>query len=90
MYPVALRATGPTKPSRMRPFPPIATETSYGDILMSAAAAIPHPGTRIKAEVIPPGMSVTKAAQLMGVGRPAWLSRSEKTDPLLKTSDAEN
>jgi addiction module HigA family antidote len=32
---------------------------------------IPHPGTRIRAEVIPPGMSVTKAAQLIGVGRPA-------------------
>jgi addiction module HigA family antidote len=32
---------------------------------------IPHPGTRIKAEVIPAGMSVTKAAQLIGVGRPA-------------------
>jgi addiction module HigA family antidote len=32
---------------------------------------VPHPGTRIKAEVIPTGMSVTKAAQLMGVGRPA-------------------
>lgn len=31
----------------------------------------PHPGKRIKAEVIPQGMSVTKAAQLMGVGRPA-------------------
>jgi addiction module HigA family antidote len=31
----------------------------------------PHPGARIKAEVIPAGMSVTKAAQLMGVGRPA-------------------
>lgn len=33
--------------------------------------ACPHPGVRIKAEVIPPGMSVTKAAELMGVGRPA-------------------
>ena len=32
---------------------------------------IPHPGIRIRAGVIPPGMSVTKAAQLMGVGRPA-------------------
>ena len=32
---------------------------------------IPHPGTRIKADVIPKGMSVTKAAELMGVGRPA-------------------
>ncbi|MEY9124252.1 HigA family addiction module antitoxin [Bradyrhizobium yuanmingense] len=31
----------------------------------------PHPGLRIKAEVIPTDMSVTKAAQLMGVGRPA-------------------
>lgn len=31
----------------------------------------PHPGERIKSEVIPTGMSVTKAAQLMGVGRPA-------------------
>jgi addiction module HigA family antidote len=38
---------------------------------MSAVSDIPHPGTRIKAEVIPKGMSVTKAAQLMGVGRPA-------------------
>jgi addiction module HigA family antidote len=32
---------------------------------------VEHPGTRIKAEVIPRGMSVTTAAQLMGVGRPA-------------------
>jgi addiction module HigA family antidote len=38
---------------------------------MSTLADVPHPGTRIKAEVIPDGMSVTKAAQLMGVGRPA-------------------
>lgn len=30
-----------------------------------------HPGSRIRAEVIPLGMSVTKAAKLMGVGRPA-------------------
>ncbi|MEW9572747.1 HigA family addiction module antitoxin [Rhodanobacter sp. Si-c] len=30
-----------------------------------------HPGSRIRAEVIPRGMSVTKAAKLMGVGRPA-------------------
>lgn len=32
---------------------------------------IAHPGLRIKNEVIPNGMSVTKAAQLMGIGRPA-------------------
>lgn len=32
---------------------------------------VPHPGFRIKAEVIPAGMTVTKAASLMGVGRPA-------------------
>jgi addiction module HigA family antidote len=38
---------------------------------VSPPTDIPHPGTRIKAEVIPAGMSVTKAAQLMGVGRPA-------------------
>src|ERR1700730_5671671 len=38
---------------------------------MSIPVDVPHPGTRIKIEVIPPGMSVTKAAQLMGVGRPA-------------------
>jgi addiction module HigA family antidote len=38
---------------------------------MSTVADAPHPGTFIKAEVIPPGMSVTKAAQLIGVGRPA-------------------
>lgn len=32
---------------------------------------VPHPGVRIKAEIIPTGMSVTKAAELIGVGRPA-------------------
>ncbi|TAY24446.1 addiction module antidote protein, HigA family [Rhizobium ruizarguesonis] len=32
---------------------------------------VPHPGTRIKAEVIPKGMSVTRAAEFVGVGRPA-------------------
>ncbi len=32
---------------------------------------VPHPGSRIRAEVIPRGMSVTKAAALIGVGRPA-------------------
>lgn len=32
---------------------------------------VPHPGLRIKAEVIPAGMTVTKAASLIGVGRPA-------------------
>ena len=38
---------------------------------MSALIDIPHPGKLIRAEIIPPGMSVTKAAQLIGVGRPA-------------------
>jgi addiction module HigA family antidote len=38
---------------------------------MPEPADVPHPGTRIKAEVIPAGMSVTKAAQQIGVGRPA-------------------
>src|SRR5271169_4658937 len=38
---------------------------------MSTPVDVLHPGTRIKAEVIPSGMSVTKAAELMGVGRPA-------------------
>lgn len=38
---------------------------------MTVPTNIPHPGVRIKAEVIPPGMSVTKAAELIGVGRPA-------------------
>jgi addiction module HigA family antidote len=32
---------------------------------------IQHPGPRIRAEVLPQGISVTKAAELMGVGRPA-------------------
>src|SRR5438045_3148786 len=31
----------------------------------------PHPGEYIKAEVIPKGLSVKKAAELIGVGRPA-------------------
>ena len=38
---------------------------------MTTPYDVPHPGTRIKTEVIPPGLSVKKAAQLMGVGRPA-------------------
>jgi addiction module HigA family antidote len=38
---------------------------------MMESENVPHPGARIKSEVIPPGMSVTKAAQLIGVGRPA-------------------
>ncbi len=33
--------------------------------------AVQHPGERIKIEVIPKGMPVKKAAELMGVGRPA-------------------
>jgi len=32
---------------------------------------VSHPGERIRAEVIPQKMSVTRAAQLIGVGRPA-------------------
>ena len=38
---------------------------------MAGLDGVSHPGTRIRAEVIPRGMSVTKAAQLLGVGRPA-------------------
>lgn len=38
---------------------------------MIESTNVPHPGVRIKTEVIPAGMSVTKAAELMGVGRPA-------------------
>jgi addiction module HigA family antidote len=30
-----------------------------------------HPGEYIRAEVIPPGMSVKKAAEMLGIGRPA-------------------
>lgn len=38
---------------------------------MSVFEDVPHPGMRIKTEVIPSGMSVTDAAKLIGVGRPA-------------------
>ncbi|WP_426994024.1 HigA family addiction module antitoxin [Methylomonas sp. CM2] len=38
---------------------------------MSKSTRMQHPGIRIKSEVIPPKMSVTKAAQIIGVGRPA-------------------
>jgi addiction module HigA family antidote len=38
---------------------------------MSTISRLPHPGRFIKAEVIPAGMPVTKAAALLGVGRPA-------------------
>jgi len=38
---------------------------------MANELEVQHPGARIKAEVIPEGISVTKAAALIGVGRPA-------------------
>lgn len=38
---------------------------------MAINVDVPHPGVRIRAEVIPPKMTVTKAAELIGVGRPA-------------------
>lgn len=38
---------------------------------MSTTEKTPHPGERIRNEVIPSGMSVTRAAELIGVGRPA-------------------
>jgi addiction module HigA family antidote len=38
---------------------------------MSLVGDVRHPGIRIRTEVIPRGMSVTEAAQLIGVGRPA-------------------
>lgn len=41
------------------------------DHTLSTGDNVPHPGIRIRAEVIPRGMSVTKAAKLIGVGRPA-------------------
>ena len=38
---------------------------------MSKSPDIDHPGQYVRAHVIPEGMSVTKAAETMGVGRPA-------------------
>ncbi len=38
---------------------------------MAARRPVPHPGTWIRSAVIPEGMSVSRAARLMGVGRPA-------------------
>lgn len=38
---------------------------------MTEVRKVRHPGMWVKADVIPAGMSVTKAAQLMDVGRPA-------------------
>lgn len=38
---------------------------------MSKTVELLHPGRFIKAEIIPPGMSVTNAAKIIGVGRPA-------------------
>jgi addiction module HigA family antidote len=38
---------------------------------MDSNSGVTHPGVRIKHEVIPKGMSVTEAARLLGVGRPA-------------------
>ena len=36
-----------------------------------AEPSVSHPGARVREEIIPKGMSVTKAAALLGVGRPA-------------------
>ncbi|WP_027187571.1 HigA family addiction module antitoxin [Desulfovibrio cuneatus] len=41
------------------------------DIITSCAVNLAHPGIRIKQEIIPTGMSVTEAAKLIGVSRPA-------------------
>lgn len=41
------------------------------DRLMQPVNKSQHPGIKIRLKVIPTGMSVTKAAQLMGIGRPA-------------------
>jgi addiction module HigA family antidote len=38
---------------------------------MMEFASVPHPGIRIRDEVLPSELSVTKAAQIIGVGRPA-------------------
>ncbi|MDN2481668.1 helix-turn-helix transcriptional regulator [Vibrio agarivorans] len=38
---------------------------------MKSNETVPHLGTHIRQSVIPQGMSVTKAAELLGVGRPA-------------------
>ena len=38
---------------------------------MTASNDARHPGEYIKANVIPKGMAVKKAAELLGVGRPA-------------------
>ena len=38
---------------------------------MPEIADVPHPGLRIRSEVIPAGISVTRAAELAKVGRPA-------------------
>ena len=38
---------------------------------MSTVGDAPHPGVRIRAEIARRGMSVTDAAKLVGVGRPA-------------------
>ena len=38
---------------------------------MNNSEEIPHPGKRIKTEIIPKGMSVTKAAAIIGISRPA-------------------
>src|SRR4051812_19285804 len=38
---------------------------------MTASNGASHPGAYIKANVIPKGMPVKKAAELLGVGRPA-------------------
>lgn len=38
---------------------------------MSPPVHVPHPGARIRSEVIPAGISVTEAAERLDVSRPA-------------------
>ena len=45
---------------------------------MGTPVDVSHPGTRIKAEVIPAGMSITKAAQLMGRRPPRLVELAER------------
>src|SRR3569623_36024 len=46
--------------------------TQYNkDVSMTAHTRPPHPGPRIRANFLPKGLALAKAAELLGVGRPA-------------------
>lgn len=66
--PLFFVAGGATKSSHLTPLI-MCSVTRYTFVMVESSAA--HPGTFIRENILPPGLTVTAAAKRLGVGRPA-------------------